>query len=290
MMACTVACTVAYTPRSPLTRVYIWPQVDPHLLVLPRLPQLPLAYDPEGGEGGGEGGDEEGGGPSLMERSPRPLPRRRRIASLHFDDGSSCSCSPLCGDGGDGEGCCADVPGARRALCHSASMADLGAEPPRQLDQQDPHEGLEGQAARPPRCPVARPDLASRGGGAPLRLVVSNLASYPVRLLLLDHVGEEQPHKTLLVDQARSPATTHREAPTLHTPCHPPARHLSPPVSPPLPHAQHAEYEALSTHAWRVRTFSGQLLLEVAEVTPPPAESGDVVSVYVRECEWSAQR
>eukprot|EP00964_Phaeocystis_antarctica_P085293 scaffold53854_cov40-Phaeocystis_antarctica.AAC.2 len=78
----------------------------------------------------------------------------------------------------------------------------------------------------------------ARGGAGP----TPELGGYPVRLLLLDHVGEEQPHKTLLVDQARSPATTHREAPTLHTPCHPPARHLSPPVSPPLPHAQHAEF------------------------------------------------
>ena len=94
------------------------------------------------------------------------------------------------------------------------------------LDRQDPHEGREGregregQAPRPPRCPVARPGLASRGGGAQLRLVVINLASYPVRLLLLDHAGEEQPHKTLLVDQAHPPATAHRPAPTLHTTCH----------------------------------------------------------------------
>lgn len=95
--------------------------------------------------------------------------------------------------------------------------------------------------------------------------------------------------------------------PTLHATVTHPAYHqlrTSPPTSArtppprarpaardhrPLPHAQHAEYEALSTHAWRVRTFSGQLLLEVAEVNPPPAESGDVVSVYVRECEWFAQ-
>ena len=75
---------------------------------------------------------------------------------------------------------------------------------------------------------MARAGLASRGGGAQLRLLVVNLASYPVRLLLLDRAGEEQPHKTLLVNQARPPASTHREAPTPHTTSHPPRRrHLS---------------------------------------------------------------
>lgn len=172
-----------------------------------------------------------------MERSPRPLLRRRRIASLQFDDGSSCSCSPRCGEGGgggesgggggsgEGEGCCVDVADGRRALCHSATMTATGGRQPQQLDTQDQPEGLEGlegQAARRPRCPVARPGLASRGGGAQLRLVVSNLANYPVRLLLLDHAGEEQPFKTLLVDQARSCCRTVR-----HPPRTPPATHLA---------------------------------------------------------------
>ena len=84
--------------------MHVWPQVDPHLLVLPGVPQLSLTPGGAGGEAAGEAGGEAGGGPFPVESSPLPLPRRRRIASLHFDDGSSCSCSPLCGGGGEGGG------------------------------------------------------------------------------------------------------------------------------------------------------------------------------------------
>ena len=45
-----------------------------------------------------------------------------------------------------------------------------------------------------------RAGLASRGGGAQLRLLVVNLASYPVRLLLLDRAGEEQPAEARVRD------------------------------------------------------------------------------------------
>ena len=51
----------------------------------------------------------------------------------------------------------------------------------------------------------------------------------------------------------------------------------------------HAEYETLATHAWRVRTLGGHLLVEVAPgdlTAPPAAESGGVVTVYVNECQW----
>ena len=50
-----------------------------------------------------------------------------------------------------------------------------------------------------------------------------------------------------------------------------------------------AEYETLATHAWRVRTLGGHLLVEVAPgdlTAPPAAESGGVVTVYVNECQW----
>ena len=194
-----------------------WPilhmQVDPHLLVLPRMPQLPLAPLLGGGEGGGEGGGGGGGEGFHMDESPRPLLRRRRIASLEFDDGSSCSCSPRCSEDGEGgEGCCGDMADGRRALCHSPVMGEG-------LD------ALDGQAAQRPRCPVVRPGLASRGGGTPLRLLVSNLASFPVRLLLLNRAGEEQSFKTLLVDQARAPAATHFHSPAI----------TRPPTAPPRP-------------------------------------------------------
>ena len=76
--------------------------------------------------------------------------------------------------------------------------------------------------------------------------MLSNRAPYPVRLFFLDHAGDERPLKTLHVDQ-------------------------------------HVEYAALSTLAWRARTYSGQLLLEVSGLAPPePAH--EVVTVHVGEC------
>ena len=211
-----------------------------------------------------------------FETQPRPVQRRRRVAALHFDDGSSCSCAAGCGGGGgDGDGssgggggsgstddaagggggsgsggvgleCCAHLADGRRALC---DPPDHPAEQPRA-----PSDDIVGSApeAPPPlrRCPAPQEGLASRGDGVPLKLVVANRARYPAKLFFVDHAGGERPVRTL---------------------------HAS----------QNAEYDALSSHAWRARTFSGQLLLEVSDVAPPDTPDS-VATIHISECDLEA--
>jgi len=200
----------------------------------------------------------EAAGQAPREAAPRAAQRRRRVASLHFEDGSSCSCAADCGtDGGaaaaqQAEGlppeCCADVADGRRALCT----------PPEEAEAAAPLGLAYGDAEQPqpemplPRCPAPRAGVASRGGGAPLQLLLLNRAPFPVTLAFVDATGEEVALRTLRV-------------------------------------REHAEYETLATHAWRVRTLGGHLLVEVAPgdlTAPPAAESGGVVTVYVNECQW----
>ena len=107
-------------------------------------------------------------------------------------------------------------------------------------------------ASTSPSTTPAGAGVASRGGGAPLQLLLLNRAPFPVTLAFVDATGEEVALRTLRV-------------------------------------REHAEYETLATHAWRVRTLGGHLLVEVAPgdlTAPPAAESGGVVTVYVNECQW----
>jgi hypothetical protein len=46
---------------------------------------------------------------------------------------------------------------------------------------------------------------------------------------------------------------------------------------------QHAQYQATTLHAWRVRTFAGALVTEVAGVELPADGSG-LVSVHITLC------
>ena len=54
---------------------------------------------------------------------------------------------------------------------------------------------------------------------------------------------------------------------------------------------EHAEVRALTSYAWRVRSHSGSLLLEMARTPSPPEPvegsspaDADVVTIHVRPC------
>ena len=107
------------------------------------------------------------------------------------------------------------------------------------------------QEAALPGCPAPTEGLASASGGSPVRLIFSNRARYPVKLSFMDHAGGERAWKTLEVDQ-------------------------------------HAEFDALTTHAWRARNFNGVLLMELpsADGTKNRVPGDTPVTVEIPECRW----
>ena len=101
-------------------------------------------------------------------------------------------------------------------------------------------------AARP--CPVARFDLASTGDGRSTALLFVNRAPYPVRVLHLDAAGLEVPVLSLRA-------------------------------------GEHAEVDALTSYAWRVRTQGSALLLELGPPQVPDAdEATGVTTIHILEC------
>ena len=211
---------------------------------------------------------------------PRRVLRRRRVASLVFTDGSSCSCAPDCvrapsgladapseGDAAamteDGSvdddpvaaaavhtrGCCSHLADGRAALCDGREAAGgADAEDGVSGGSVDDLLGLVAASAPSRACPVARFDLASTGDGSPLLALFVNRAPHPVRILHVDAAGLEVPVLTLRA-------------------------------------GEHAEVQARASYAWRARSQSGTLLLELERTPEPPEDGGDVTTVHVPPCE-----
>ena len=213
---------------------------------------------------------------------PRRVLRRRRVASLVFSDGSSCSCAPDCvpearslvepsssdadaGASGDDEeeppeavakaqlhGCCAHLQDGRAALCDGPSI-DPSISPsamaasllPAHVDDHD--DGKASSSSRP--CPIARFDLASNStGGMPINVLFVNRAPYPVRLFHVDADAREVPALSLRM-------------------------------------GEHAEVRSRSSQAWRARSHGGALLMELAgAVAASEEEESGVATVYVLPC------
>ena len=97
-------------------------------------------------------------------------PRRRRVARIDYEDGSSCGCGEAC-EANDG-GCC---EGAHAAACDASAQ---------QLEVD--YEGVPLE-----RCPTPPAGAKSRPGGAPIQLGWISRARHPVRLVVLDYEGNE---------------------------------------------------------------------------------------------------
>lgn len=196
----------------------------------------------------------------LARLTPRRVSRRRRVATLIFADGSSCSCAPDCravvpgGPGGPpadapvvaGQSelpCCAHLADGRAALCDGAGGAD---EASALLDAAT--AAGDGWAAATPRlaaCPVASEPLSSGGDGEAVDLVFANRAPFPTRVYHMEG-GAEVPILSLRP-------------------------------------AELGEVSALTSHAWRVRTHGGSLVLEL-RATPPNDGASGVSTVHIVEC------
>ena len=98
---------------------------------------------------------------------------------------------------------------------------------------------------------MAQFDLVSTPGGAPLVALFVNRAAHPVRILHVDASGAEVPTLSLRV-------------------------------------GEHGEVHARTTHAWRARSQSGALLLELASTPPSPDEDEywgtGVTTIHVPPC------
>ena len=156
----------------------------------------------------------------------RHTPGRRRVASLFFTDGSSCSCAPDCVRRSaavdeppagaphgqpDVHGCCAHMPDGREALCTVPEHANADAPRPDSGSGADGAKvGLAGnwaqgrhgrRASIPPAlrpCPAPRLSALSSAaegvaGEAPRPLLFVNRAPYPVTLAHVDQHGSRPP-------------------------------------------------------------------------------------------------
>jgi hypothetical protein len=204
--------------------------------------------------------------------------RRRRVASLVFTDGSSCSCAPECrpikapwaaspedaaeltgmpfgsgdatGDAtgtplGSGEAtstCCMHAADGRAALCAGGSGDDLGSD----LRV----SGLDMAALPLALRPCPQPRLGgsgfSSGGGQPVQALFLNRSPYPVRVLHVDSTGAEQALLSLRP-------------------------------------AEHAEVDTDSLQAWRVRTLGGSLLVEL-DTTPRVDDASGMAAIHIEDC------
>ena len=161
-------------------------------------------------------------------------------------------------------GCCAGIEDGRAALCETSTRqhASMAGSPDGGFsgeasgearvgyeDDADEWQGLLDQYGRSanldapqrPPCPLASFDLASSAAGVPTTALFINRAPFPVRVLHLDGDGIEVPILSLSVDE-------------------------------------HAEVTGLSSHAWRVRTQGGALLVERAATQAPED------AIQIREC------
>ena len=215
---------------------------------------------------------------SLDAPSRRRRGRRRRVASLVFTDGSSCSCAPECrpikapwaaspedaaeltgmpfgsGDAtGDATGtplgpgeatstCCMHAADGRAALCARGSGDDLGSD----LGV----SGLDMAALPLALRPCPQPRLGgsgfSSGGGQPVQALFLNRSPYPVRVLHVDSTGAEQALLSLRP-------------------------------------AEHAEVDTDSLQAWRVRTLGGSLLVEL-DATPRVDDASGMAAIHIEDC------
>jgi len=215
---------------------------------------------------------------SLDAPSRRRRGRRRRVASLVFTDGSSCSCAPECrpikapwaaspedaaeltgmpfgsgdatGDAtgtplGSGEAtstCCMHAADGRAALCAGGSGDDLGSD----LRV----SGLDMAALPLALRPCPQPRLGgsgfSSGGGQPVQALFLNRSPYPVRVLHVDSTGAEQALLSLRP-------------------------------------AEHAEVDTDSLQAWRVRTLGGSLLVEL-DTTPRVDDASGMAAIHIEDC------
>lgn len=215
--------------------------------------------------------------------APRPLlsSSRRRVASLVFSDGSTCSCAADCkpstSDGSSGvkhathvDGpftdsrssptapiCCAHTADGRAALCNwPRTLLDSAAQneytAPESLEESSwatPDQLDNGKSVKPPCPTVTAKKLASMAGGSGVRVIFLNRTPYPVRLLHLDTTGAEQPVLSIRP-------------------------------------AEHAEVESSTSHAWRVRNFAGSIVLELESV-PSPTDVHGVTTIHIVDCSAS---
>ena len=217
---------------------------------------------------------------------PRRVVARRRVTSLVFADGSTCSCAldctpsrseafnedeaaptaPAAAEAEDPSAaipenvCCGDSKDGRAALCSGAKHAPAaaangtqrGGEVGAVVEEEEAHDEWPALISRPPPplkpCPTARFQLASTGVGEPVVALFINRAPYPIHVYHVDARGLEVPTLSLRV-------------------------------------GEHVEIEGLSSYAWRARTHSGILLLEL-DWTPPPVN--DVVSIHILACDAAA--
>lgn len=126
---------------------------------------------------------------------PQPRGRRRRVAALHFSDGSSCACGGACAT--DASCCppqfalaCASADGGTGAAADEAWTQRTRAEP---------------ELPPLPRCANATASLRARTSDArPRRLQLHNGAHFPAVVRSVDEAGAEAELATLAPGQALS--------------------------------------------------------------------------------------
>jgi len=255
--------------------------------------------------------------PTSLSIPHRVRRHRRRVASLLFTDGSSCSCTVDCtpvtsepdwpaaitsGEQQPGNQyaseppmptCCAHLSVGRAALCDApnASGSPIAAATPQApaeagSEDRDDEEGAGGDGdgsgstahpagagsqgpsavpsdmsmeelvlmhavQQPPasrRCPQPTvPPPTSTADGEPLIVLFLNRSPYPVKVAHMDKRSIEVPLLSLQP-------------------------------------AEHVELSARTSDAWRVRTLSGVLLLELGR-TPPAKPRGGAAMVHIFECD-----